>query len=237
MLVSVFDDDRQFWRFKNDNCAVGAYVTIMEFVYIHLGLMDDVPPNSLLRKAFQSRHLLKSEKGSVALDAVHTCVLRGQTGAVDYKHLSYTKMVDMQAHLVGSGSSLVASSFACHVGLKVCDGDYGRPTKKLFPVRIRADNLVNVGASLAHFVGRVQGPLPSVIHVDLAQECEVTRSIPAIRVSRYDPEKGCQVEFLVRYRFCAIVVNNGFHFEALLDCPNEVTWVYDTMAQNEPSGY
>ena len=134
-------------------------------------------------------------------------------------------MVEKQAHLVGSDSSLVASSFACHVGLKVCDGDYGRPTKRLFPVHIRADNHVNVGASLAHFVRRVQGPLPSVIHVNVAHDCDVTRSIPGIRVSRFDPEKGCQVEFLVWYRFCAMVVNDGVHFEALLDCPSGVTWV------------
>ena len=233
---SVFDEDRQFWRYKNDNCAVGAYVTIMEFVYTHLGLIGDVPPESLLGKAFRSRHLLKEEEDSEALDAVHMCVLRGQTGADIFKFLSYTKMVEMQAHLVGSDDSLVASSFACHVGVKVCDGDFGRPTKKLFPVRITADNHYNVGDSLAHFVRSVQGPLPSVIHVNLAQDCEVTRSIRGIRVSRYDPEKGCFVEILVRYRFCAIVVNNGSHFEALLDCPDGVTWVYDSMDANGPAG-
>ena len=86
--ISPFAGDLQFWRNQKNNCGLGVYVTVMEFIYTHLKLMRGVPSDSLLGMAFRSRHLLKSQEHVEAFDAMHDYVLRGE-GATTYKFLSY----------------------------------------------------------------------------------------------------------------------------------------------------
>ena len=233
--ISPFAGDLQFWRNQKNNCGLGVYVTVMEFIYTHLKLMRDVPSDSLLGKAFRSRHLLKSQEHVEAFNAMHDYVLRGQ-GATTYKFLSYCHMLDMHPHFVGNDSALVASVFECHIAVNSCTGDFGRPTKRHYPARCCSGQSGDVGVVLRDYVRRVQGPIPAVIHVNVRDECIVTRVRPRFRVVRFDTETGLHVEHWVSYRFCALILCNGYHFEAVLDFPAGSTWAYDSLEENGPNG-
>ena len=207
----------------------------MEFIYTHLNLMGDVPDDSLLGKAFRSRNLLKTQEHSEALNAMHDYVLRGD-GATGYPFLSYCHMLDMHPHFVGNASALVASVFECYMSVNICTGDFGRPTKRHYPARCCSGRSGDVSLLIPEYVRRVQGPVPSVIHVNVGGECVVTRVRPRFRVVRFDTETGLHVEHWVSYRFCALILCDGSHFEAVLDCPDGFTWAYDSLDENGPRG-
>ena len=233
---SRYHEDRQFWRWRESNCAVATYATVMEFALSHMKMLEIVPDASYLGKVFNARSSLKVIKHPLALKHLHAHAIR--SSAPDCKTLlSFSRVVEMYPVHVGLPSGELKSLMKAHVTTPVVTGDYGRPVRQHNPAKVIGEN-GDAATSIAAYLHRCRGPPPAILQVDVSPNGILPCVLPPMTLRVFDATHGGFTGRCVEYHFCALVAGNKKHYKAVLQCPEGLMWSYDSLGTSgTPPGH
>ena len=204
---SRFREDRQFWRWSKNNCAVATYATVMEFALYHLDMMEQVPQDSLLGCVFRSRPTMLTEGLVCPLSVLHDFVRVGLPPG-NHSLMSFDRILEQhQEHVSGSCSTL-PSLMEKLVTKPVVTGDFGRPVERHYPARVVVGENNDAAACIHAYLKRCRGPSPLIIQVNITEDGILPRQLSMMTLGAFDVTKGGYIQRTVLYRFAAIVVGN-----------------------------